>query len=173
MAVGNIPGKWGSMRQRKYEWLFGRLLPIIYVLRRAGWWILRPVTLGVRTLVVDGDRVLLVRQHGIERWHLPGGAVERGELLADAARREVLEESGCRIEIDRLLGVYGNFSEQKSDHSIIFVAHPLSPIDVPLNIEIAEARYFPIAALPPQLNPYVRRRLDDYAAGTWGMHGPW
>ena len=155
------------------ERLYDRLLPAIFLLRLCGWWVTRPITLGVRVVAIDGDQILLVRAHGRSQWHLPGGAVGRGEQLVDAARREVDEEAGCAIEIERLLGMYANFREFKSDHIAIFVGRPISPLDPRLNIEIAEARYFPLGALPAALDPAVVRRLADLEASRWGMHGPW
>ena len=54
-------------------------------------------------------RVLLVRVR--ERgWELPGGQVEVGEWLTAALEREVEEESGCRVEAKRLIGVYSKLS---------------------------------------------------------------
>ncbi len=41
-------------------------------------------------------------------WALPGGAVERGETIAEAVVREVEEETGCQTEVVRLVGVYSN-----------------------------------------------------------------
>lgn len=154
------------------ERCFSYLLPLIYRARLLGWWIRRPLTLGVRAIVIDGDRVLLVRGHGGRRWHLPGGAVKRNETLAEGARREVYEETGCTVEVERLLGMYANFGEWKSDHVAIFVARPLNEPTVRLNIEIAEARYFPFDQLP-RVDRSVVDRLADYAAQTWGMHGMW
>jgi ADP-ribose pyrophosphatase YjhB (NUDIX family) len=57
--------------------------------------------LGVGALIFDGPRILLI-ERGREPlkgwWSLPGGAVETGERLAAAITREVLEETGLRIE---------------------------------------------------------------------------
>jgi ADP-ribose pyrophosphatase YjhB (NUDIX family) len=56
---------------------------------------------GVGALIIDGDRILLV-ERGKEPlkgyWSLPGGVLEPGELLDQAVRREVLEETGLIVE---------------------------------------------------------------------------
>lgn len=55
---------------------------------------------GVKCVLTDGDRVLLVRHtYGLRRWDLPGGHRLRRERPPDAARREMHEELG--VEIDR------------------------------------------------------------------------
>jgi len=63
---------------------------------------------SVTVLARDGrQRVLLVRHSESGRWVLPGGAVEPLEIPADAAVREMWEETGIRVELSRVLGVYG------------------------------------------------------------------
>jgi ADP-ribose pyrophosphatase YjhB (NUDIX family) len=62
--------------------------------------------IGVSTLVVRDGQALLVKRAkaaGFGLWSLPGGHVEWGEPLRDAARREVAEETGVTCEILRLL----------------------------------------------------------------------
>ena len=63
---------------------------------------------GVGIVVLDGDRVLLVRRGKPPRkglWSIPGGIQEVGESVFEAARREVQEETGLEVEILSLLDV--------------------------------------------------------------------
>ena len=64
---------------------------------------------GVGAIVIDGDRVLLVkRAHSpIQgQWSIPGGVLEVGEMVRDAAIREAREETGLIVDPGELLGVY-------------------------------------------------------------------
>lgn len=69
---------------------------------------LRPV-LGVGAVILEHGRVLLV-QRGKEPlvgyWSLPGGAVETGERLEDALKREVLEETGLDVSVNEMAVVF-------------------------------------------------------------------
>ncbi len=108
---------------------------------------------GVGAVVLDGDRVLLVKRgQGPARgkWSIPGGLVDLGERTDDAARREVLEECGITV---RLLGVAGVVDRVIRDddgrvryHYVLvdYAARPESR-EVCAGTDAAEARWVPIA----------------------------
>jgi mutator protein MutT len=67
----------------------------------------RPIV-GVGALIVQHDRVLLVRRASEPlkgEWSLPGGLVETGETLVAALKRELLEETGLSIEVGEVIAV--------------------------------------------------------------------
>jgi ADP-ribose pyrophosphatase YjhB (NUDIX family) len=64
--------------------------------------------LAIGAIVINDDALLMVQRAndpGKGLWSLPGGRVEVGELLADALKREVLEETGLAVEVGELAGI--------------------------------------------------------------------
>ena len=109
------------------------------------------------------------------RWNvaLPGGGVERYERLEEAVQREAREESGAQVTVLHLLGVYDRLGQGVSNYIGVFVCAPLSEPNPPRSLEIAEARYFMLDALPEGLDPGSRRRIAEYAAGERGLARDW
>src|SRR6478672_8735027 len=67
-----------------------------------------PWSMGAGTVVVNNERVLLVRnRYGVTsgRYLLPAGRVKPGEMPDRAAERETWEETGLRVQVTGLLGV--------------------------------------------------------------------
>src|SRR5689334_10940167 len=64
---------------------------------------------GAAAVVFDSQgRILLHRRTDNNHWGLPGGSIEVGETAAQAAAREVREETGYEVEAVRLIGIYSN-----------------------------------------------------------------
>lgn len=129
----------------------------------------RGMTLGVRAAVLnDVGEVFLVRHTYTPGWQLPGGGVEAGEPLIEALARELSEEA--RISLAgpaALFGVYFNRKISRRDHVALYVVRDFVVDETKKpDMEIAEAGFFPLDALPPGLTPGTRRRLAEIAQGT-------
>jgi 8-oxo-dGTP pyrophosphatase MutT (NUDIX family) len=63
---------------------------------------------GCAAIIFDASRqrILLTRRSDNGRWCLPGGRMEPGESAADTCEREVWEETGLRVKVTRLVGIY-------------------------------------------------------------------
>jgi len=64
---------------------------------------------GIGSIIIEGDRVVLVKRAHPPiqgHWSIPGGVLEVGEMLREAAIREAREETGLIVEPGELLGVY-------------------------------------------------------------------
>jgi 8-oxo-dGTP diphosphatase len=87
--------------------------------------------LMVDVVIPSDDGVVLIRR-GSEpfegQWALPGGFVEIGETVEEAAMREAAEETGLAVEISRLVGVYSDPNRDPRGHnvSVAFLAQVLS-----------------------------------------------
>ncbi|HEX8663559.1 MAG TPA: NUDIX domain-containing protein [Beijerinckiaceae bacterium] len=143
----------------------GVRIPGLGRLLHAYWRFSRGLTLGVRTVVIGEPGVFLVRHTYARGWHFPGGGVESGESALDAARRELREEA--RIEIvgePSLHGVFFNANASRRDHVVVYVVRAFRVIEPKApDREIAEARFFPLDALPPDLTRGTRARLEEIA----------
>jgi ADP-ribose pyrophosphatase YjhB (NUDIX family) len=116
----------------------------------------------VNAFIHDPDgMVLLTRRSDNGLWCLPGGHVEWGETLAQAARREVEEETGLRVEAGPLVGVYADPDLDRSADGSYPVAVALflcrGSGEPRVTEETTEAGYFEPAALPRLWAPHRPR----------------
>lgn len=69
-------------------------------------------SVSVAAVIVDDEqRVLLVQRRDNGHWEPPGGVLETHERIEDGLRREVREETGLDIEVERLSGIYKNVAQ--------------------------------------------------------------
>ncbi|WP_448191706.1 NUDIX domain-containing protein [Azospirillum sp. sgz301742] len=142
-------------------------LRIAWRARNAWHRVARPLTMGVRAIIidrrVDGDRVLLIRHSYIAGWHLPGGGVDKGETLVQAMKREVREEVGLTVEsAAQPLGMYARLGSGASDHVALFVAESWSGTPKADGFEILDVAFFPLDRLPEGTTAATLRRLAEY-----------
>ncbi|HSL28837.1 MAG TPA: NUDIX domain-containing protein [Anaerolineales bacterium] len=149
------------------------VLRLAYWFRRIYQFFLRPINIGVRVMLIQDGKVLLVRHVYQRGWFMPGGGMNRKETLEQAARRECREEVGVKMESAELFGIYFNYTEWKSDHIVLFLSEDFTMTDVG-DREIAEKKFFPLDALPDGLGRGHRRRLQEYESGVRHVrHGTW
>ncbi len=135
------------------------------------WFVARPSKRGVKCLLTHGDEILLVRHtYGRRAWDLPGGAMKRHELPVVTARREMAEELGVHDAAWRELGEVQGRVDRRHDTIYCFTAELASTALTIDPVELAGADWFPRAALPADLGPYVVPVVSR--AGEWEPPAP-
>jgi 8-oxo-dGTP pyrophosphatase MutT (NUDIX family) len=102
---------------------------------------------------------------------VPGGAIDLGESVAQAAVRETLEESGIECEITGIVGIYSDprhvilytsNGEVRQEFSIVLTARALSGQPTP-SIESSEVRWVPVSEVPTYtMDRSMRIRVNDF-----------
>lgn len=100
----------------------------------------------------DEERILMVRETADGRWTVPGGWIDVGDSPAQATTREVLEETGYRVEVRRLVALYDKLRHDHPPtphHSylVFFLCDLLGGEPAP-SYETSEIGWFPADALP-------------------------
>ncbi len=110
---------------------------------------------AVGVVILERDRIALVRRDkepSRDRWTFPGGAVELGETLQDAARREAAEETGLLVEVGEVVTVVDNVVRDDTGriryHYVIvdYFARPSGGRLQP-GSDVSDARWFSLAEL--------------------------
>ncbi|HCB02065.1 MAG TPA: ADP-ribose pyrophosphatase [Anaerolineae bacterium] len=139
-------------------------LRFIYLGFKIYCFIFRPVRMGVRVMMIQDDKVWLIRHTYLNGWFMPGGGLKRNESLEQAARREAKEETGAELGEITLLGVFSNFIQWKTDHTVVFLCKDFKIIGKS-DAEIAELKQFPLSELPEFVYPSHRKLLEEYKTG--------
>ncbi len=140
--------------------------------------------LSVSAMVWREGEILLMRRSDNGHWGLPGGYVEVGESVSEAARREVVEETGWTVKIGDLIGVYSDpetqvvdYGREKSGQSkglagdggnrrvqivnLCFHAEAVEPGEMTTPEETLEIGFFAADALPTPFVPIHEIRIED------------
>lgn len=119
----------------------------------------------------DQGEILLIRRSDNENWAIPGGAIDLGESMTQAAIRETKEESGIDCEVTGLVGIYTDpkhvifytsNGEARQEFSIVLTARPVGGSPSPSD-ESTEVRWVPVSEIPGyNMDRSMRLRITDY-----------
>jgi 8-oxo-dGTP pyrophosphatase MutT (NUDIX family) len=125
--------------------------------------------IGVFATILDAaGHLLLVHQtYGGRLWSQPGGRVEPNESPLEALHREVREETGHRIQIERFVGAYSRTYDD--DLVLAFIGHSIGSEPWIPDGEIAAIGFFSPDRLPQPMNLRTRTRIADALAGRTGL----
>jgi ADP-ribose pyrophosphatase YjhB (NUDIX family) len=137
------------------------------------------IRVGVGVFVRNAHgQVLLEKRSDCGMWGLPGGNLEPGESIADAAVREVREETGLTIRLTRLIGVYS----EPADRIVTYldngdVVHKIDAVveatvvagELTPSSESEALQFFEPGDVPQEICPPARAAVADYLQGLTGM----
>ena len=129
------------------------------------------LVVGSSAIVVDDrNRILLQRRTDSGNWALPGGAMDIGETLAESAIREVKEETGFDVRIERIVGIYSDpghvfaydDGEVRQEFSIC-LACAITGGSLQVSSESTAVEFFTFEeAAALQMHVSIRKRIGDY-----------
>lgn len=109
--------------------------------------------IDVRAAVIKDDKILLVQERSDERWAMPGGWADVGDIPSEVAIRETKEESGYNVNPTKVIGVYdanrlGGLLEFFHAFKIVFLCELIGG-EAATSDETQDVRFFSFDGLPP------------------------
>lgn len=118
--------------------------------------------IGVTGVILDEHKKVLLIKHKYRRrdsvWGLPGGHVKSGETLEEALKREIFEETGYAVEIDRVLELKSGF---KLRVEVIYLGRFLGGTLNIDEVEVDEVDFFISSQLPGSMNESHKHIIDN------------
>jgi ADP-ribose pyrophosphatase YjhB (NUDIX family) len=123
-------------------------------------WLHMSPAAGAEAVIVREEQIMLIKRSDNGLWAVPGGLVEVGETLAEAAERELWEETGIRGQVTRLLGIFDSrvwYSKTKAHlYHAIFLAEA-TDVFPKTSSEATEVAFFGENHLPELSAGHQRR----------------
>lgn len=125
---------------------------------------------GSAVVVDDEGRILLQRRSDSGNWALPGGAMDIGETFAQSVVREVKEETGFDVRIERIIGIYSDpghvfaydDGEVRQEFNICLAATIVGG-ELSVSSESTDVRFFtPDELADLAMHESIRKRIEDY-----------
>jgi len=127
---------------------------------------------SVNAVVVnDAGEILLIRRSDNDNWALPGGAIDLGESVVQAAIRETKEETGIDCEITGLVGIYSDpkhiilytsNGEARQEFSIVLTARPVGGNRTPSDESIEVQWVSPTGIRDYDMDSAMRLRIGHF-----------
>jgi 8-oxo-dGTP diphosphatase len=147
-----------------------RLLSLLPAYGKVAWWgMIAPRVRGQgpllvqQAVIVDAGRVLLSVRADLHGWELPGGNPEPGESDEQSLRREVREETGLEVAVERHVGDYCRTGFLPHE-ARVFLCRPVSG-ELRTSRETPRVEWFPQDEIPTTLLPWYREPLADALTG--------
>lgn len=125
--------------------------------------------IAVNVAVIHEGKILLTNRDDFQVWCLPSGGVEEGESLAEAAIREIKEETGVDVELTRLVGVYSCLGGLPDVHVVLYEAKPTRGELTRQPGETIDVRYFAFDEFPNQMAFAHKQRIADVINRVQGV----
>jgi len=137
----------------------------------------RPTSIvpSANVIVVDNDgAILLIRRTDNGNIALPGGGMDLGESITQAAVREVKEETGLDVELTGLVGIYTNprhvieytsNGEVRQEFSIVFAARPVGGVPTASDESSEVLWAAPADIVDMRMHPSMRQRIEHFIEG--------
>lgn len=131
------------------------------------------LTVGCGIIIEQNNQILLQHRTDADVWGIPGGVIEMGEQVEDAARRETLEETGLTAGELELFGIYsgreGYASYANGDQvysiQLIFLTTTVTGDLIQVSDESHAHQYFDKNNLPDNINSHQKRFIMDWVNG--------